>query len=91
MSKLDTAMDRFAGSVDRLEALLNRRMAQGRKVGGGGDAAGDLAGLRGDKARLEEELNVMKAEVRRLSTMNERASEDITSAVDGIRKILAAG
>ena len=90
MSKLDTAMDRFAGSVDRLEALLNRRMAQGRKVGGG-DAAGDLAGLRGAKARLEEELNVMKAEVRRLSTMNERASQDITSAVDGIRKILAAG
>lgn len=91
MSKLDTAMDRFSGSLDRLEALLNRRAAQIRgRAGAGGDVPADISALREDRARLAEELDVMKAEVRRLSDLNQRASRDIAGAVDGIRNILAA-
>ncbi|MGK2740613.1 DUF4164 family protein [Tepidicaulis sp. LMO-SS28] len=89
MSKLDTAMDRFSGSLDRLEALLNRRAAQIRGKAGG-EVPADIAALRDDRNRLAEELDVMKAEVRRLSDLNQRASRDIAGAVDGIRNILAA-
>lgn len=86
MSKLDTAMTRFDRALDRLDKAVQRRPVQD------GDAAvwrEQVAALQEDKAKLIDELNILKAETHRLGVLNGRASERLAGAISGIRRALA--
>lgn len=83
MSNLESALQRFGRALDRLEAVTNRRIgASGRDR-----VNTQILELRTDRAKLSEELDVMKAEARRLSELNDRASEEIGAAVTLIRSV----
>lgn len=86
MSKLDSSMDRFSSALDRLEATINRQVlrAQAAKR-----LQEEVDTLKEDRAELAEELDQLKAEARRLNELNERASETLADAIDGIREVLA--
>lgn len=88
MSKLDSAMERLSGALDRLEATINRQVlrAQAAKR-----LQEEVDTLKEDRAELAEELDQMKSEARRLNELNERASETLADAIDGIREVLAEG
>ena len=47
--------------------------------------------LKEDRSELAEELDQLKAEARRLNELNERASETLADAIEGIREVLAEG
>ena len=83
MSNLESALQRFGRALDRLEAVTNRRIG----VSGRDRVKTQLLELRTDRAKLSEELDVMKAEARRLSQLNDRASEEIGAAVTLIRSV----
>ncbi|MEQ8267446.1 MAG: DUF4164 family protein [Parvibaculum sp.] len=88
MSKLDSAMERLSSAMDRLEATINRQVlrAQAAKR-----LQEEVDTLKEDRAELAEELDQMKSEARRLNELNERASETLADAIDGIREVLAEG
>ncbi|NIJ40477.1 DNA repair ATPase RecN [Parvibaculum indicum] len=86
MSKLDDAIQRFNGSLDRLEAAINRqsqRLEAARKL------QGEIDTLQDDRSAMAEELDELKSEARRLNELNERASETLSNAIEGIREVLA--
>lgn len=83
MSNLESALQRFGRALDRLEAVTNRRIG----VSGRDRVNTQISELRTDRAKLSEELDVMKAEARRLSQLNDRASEEIGAAVTLIRSV----
>ena len=86
MSKLDSAMERFTAALDRLEAGINRQVVRGQAAA---HLQEEVTALREDRARLADELDQMKSEARRLNELNERASETLTNAIEGIREVLA--
>ncbi len=88
MSKLDSEMDRFSSAVDKLEATINRQVlrAQAAKR-----LQEEVETLKEDRAELAEELDQIKSEARRLNELNERASETLADAIEGIREVLAEG
>lgn len=86
MSKLDSAMERFTAALDRLEAGINRQAVRGQAAA---HLQEEVAALREDRARLADELDQMKSEARRLNELNERASETLANAIEGIREVLA--
>ncbi|WP_339830653.1 DUF4164 family protein [uncultured Parvibaculum sp.] len=86
MTKLDSAMERFSSAVDKLEATINRQVVrvQAAKL-----LQEQVDTLKEDRAVLAEELDEMRAEARRLNELNERASETLADAIEGIREVLA--
>lgn len=86
MSKLDSASERFKGALDRLEAGIHRQLLRAQAAA---RLEGEVNVLKEDRARLAEEFDQMKSEARRLNELNERASETLASAIDGIRDVLA--
>ena len=86
MSKLDDAIQRFNGSLDRLEASINR---QAQRLEAAKKLQGEIDTLQDDRSALAEELDDMKSEARRLNELNERASETLANAIEGIREVLA--
>lgn len=86
MSKLDSSMERFSSALDKLEATINRQVlrAQAAKR-----LQEEVETLKEDRAELAEELDQMKSEARRLNELNERASETLADAIEGIREVLA--
>ena len=86
MDKLESAMERFAGALDRLEASINRQTLRSH---GSTALQNEVDILKEDRARLAEELDVMKSEARSLNELNERASETIANVIEGIRDVLA--
>ncbi|MDR3500005.1 MAG: DUF4164 family protein [Parvibaculum sp.] len=86
MSKLDTATDRFKAALDRLEAGIHRQLVRAQSAG---RLENEMVALKEDRARLAEELDQMKSEARRLNELNERASETLADAIEGIREVLA--
>ena len=86
MTKLDSAMERFSSAVDKLEATINRQVVrvQAAKL-----LQEQVDTLKEDRAVLAEELDEMRAEARRLNELNERASETLSDAIEGIREVLA--
>ena len=83
MSTLETALQRFGRALDRLEAVTNRR------AGGAGRErlTAQISELKSDRAKIAEELDVMKAEARRLSQLNDRAVDEIGHAISLIRTV----
>lgn len=88
MSKLDSATERFKAALDRLEAGIHRQLLRAQSAG---RLENELNALKEDRARLAEELDEMKAEARQLNELNERASETLANAIEGIREVLAEG
>ncbi|MGB6085494.1 DUF4164 family protein [Parvibaculum sp.] len=88
MSKLDSAMSRFASALDKLEAGVNRQLLRAQSAKG---LQGEVDRLKEDRAELAEELDQLKSEARRLNELNERASETLADAIEGIREVLAEG
>ncbi|MGX1198883.1 putative nucleic acid-binding Zn-ribbon protein [Parvibaculum sp. MBR-TMA-1.3b-4.2] len=86
MSKLDDAIQRFNGSLDRLEAAINR---QGQRLEAAQKLQGEIDTLQDDRSAMAEELDEIKSEARRLNELNERASETLSNAIEGIREVLA--
>ena len=86
MNKLESAMERFAGALDRLEASINRRTLRSASAE---TLNNEINILKEDRAKLAEELDAMKSEARSLNELNERASETIANAIDSIRDVLA--
>ena len=86
MNKLESAMERFAGALDRLEASINRRTLRSASAE---TLNNEINILKEDRAKLAEELDAMKSEARNLNELNERASETIANAIDSIRDVLA--
>ncbi|MGB3808458.1 MAG: DUF4164 family protein [Parvibaculum sp.] len=86
MSKLDSATERFKGALDRLEAGIHRQLLRAQSAV---QLESEVNALKEDRARLAEELDQMKAEARRINELNERASETLANAIDGIREVLA--
>ena len=85
MSKLDASMTRFDKSLERLETAVEGVSADG----GAPKLRKDIAALKADRTRLAEELDATKTEADRLAVLNERASERVAGAIDGIRRVLA--
>ena len=88
MSKLDSAMSRFASALDKLEAGVNRQLLRAQSAKG---LQGEVDRLKEDRAELAEELDQLKSHARRLNELNERASETLADAIEGIREVLAEG
>lgn len=88
MSKLDSAMERLSSAMDRLEATINRQVLRAQTAK---RLQEEVDTLKEDRAELAEELDQMKSEARRLNELNERASETLADAIDGIREVLAEG
>lgn len=88
MSKLDLAMSRFASALDKLEAGVNRQLLRAQSAKG---LQGEVERLKEDRAELAEELDQLKSDARRLNELNERASETLADAIEGIREVLAEG
>lgn len=86
MTKLDSAMERFSSAVDRLEATINRQVVRAQAAKSLQD---EVNTLKEDRAALAQELDQMRADARRLNELNERASETLADAIDGIREVLA--
>lgn len=86
MSKLDSAMGRFTGALDKLEAGINRQVLRAQTARGLQEEAETL---KQDRALQAEEIDQLKAEARRLNELNERASETLADAIEGIREVLA--
>ena len=86
MSKLDSAMGRFTGALDKLEAGINRQVLRAQAARGLQEEAETL---KQDRALQAEEIDQLKAEARRLNELNERASETLADAIEGIREVLA--
>ena len=86
MSKLDDAIQRFNGSLDRLEATINRQV---QRLEAAKKLQGEIDTLQDDRSAMAEELDEMKSEARRLNELNERASETLSNAIEGIREVLA--
>ncbi|KAB7740798.1 DUF4164 family protein [Parvibaculum sedimenti] len=87
MSKLDSATERFKAALDRLEAGIHRQLLRAQSAA---RLENELDALKQDRAKLAEELDHMKFEARRLNELNERASETLANAIEGIREVLAA-
>ncbi|PKQ01694.1 MAG: hypothetical protein CVT73_22115, partial [Alphaproteobacteria bacterium HGW-Alphaproteobacteria-12] len=81
MSKLDSAVERFSGSLDRLEATINRQVQRAQTAR---RLQEEVDTLKEDRSELAEELDQLKAEARRLNELNERASETLADAIAGI-------
>ncbi|MBX3506901.1 MAG: DUF4164 family protein [Parvibaculum sp.] len=88
MSKLDSAMGRFTGALDKLEAGINRQVLRAQTAK---RLQEEVEALKEDRAGLAEELDQLKSEARRLNELNERASETLADAIEGIRDVLAEG
>jgi len=88
MSKLDSAVERFSGALDRLEATINRQVQRAQAAR---RLQEEVDTLKEDRSELAEELDQLKAEARRLNELNERASETLADAIEGIREVLAEG
>lgn len=86
MSKLDSATERFKAALDRLEASVHRQLQRAQAAG---PLEAQIAALREDRSRLAEELDATKADTRHLTELNEKASETLANAIDGIREIIA--
>ena len=86
MTKLDSAMERFSSAVDRLEATINRQVV---RLQAAKSLQAQTDTLKEDRAALAEELDQMRSEARRLNELNERASETLADAIEGIREVLA--
>jgi len=87
MSKLDSATERFKAALDRLEAGIHRQLLRAQSAA---RLENEVDALKQDRAKLAEELDHMKSEARRLNELNERASETLANAIEGIREVLAA-
>lgn len=86
MTKLDSAMERFSSAVDKLEATINRQVVRAQAAK---RLQEEVDTLKEDRAGLAEELDQMRSEARRLNELNERASETLADAIEGIREVLA--
>jgi multidrug resistance efflux pump len=86
MSKIEEAMSAFAGALDRME-----RAASGQSVRS--EARSELetqiAALKEDRAKLAEELDIARSNVRRLEGLNALASTELGSALKDIDELLA--
>jgi vacuolar-type H+-ATPase subunit I/STV1 len=86
MSKLDSAIGRFTGALDKLEAGINRQVLRAQAAR---HLQEEAETLKQDRALQAEEIDQLKAEARRLNELNERASETLADAIEGIREVLA--
>lgn len=86
MSKLDNATERFKAALDRLEAGLHRQIVRAQSAG---RLESEVNTLKEDRAKLAEELDQLKSDARRMSELNERASETLANTIEGIREVLA--
>ncbi len=86
MSELDEAMGAFSAALDKLEGALG-----GQEVRTEARSAleNQIASLKEDRARLAEELDIARADVRRLDALNARASSEIDATLKDIDRLLA--
>jgi len=86
MGKLEEAMSDFAAVLDRLDGALGGSSVRAEARGA---LESQIAALKEDRARLAEELDIMRADVRRLEGLNARASTEIGAALKDIDRLLA--
>ncbi|MEQ9143500.1 MAG: DUF4164 family protein [Parvibaculaceae bacterium] len=86
MSKLDEAMSEFAAALDRLDGALGGQSVQ---IEARAELENQIAALKEDRARLAEEIDVMRADVNRLESLNARASAEIGTALKDINRLLS--
>ncbi len=86
MGKLDEAMSDFGVVLDRLDLAVGGSSVRAEARGA---LESQIAALKEDRARLAEELDVMRADVRRLEGLNARASSQIGVALKDINQLLS--
>lgn len=86
MSKLDEAMGEFNAVLARLDRALGGSSVRAEARGA---LENQIAALKEDRARLAEELDVMRADVRRIEGLNARASTEIGAALRDIDQLLS--
>lgn len=85
MSKLDSSMERFFKSLDKLEASVSRQAVQGKSAE---KVQREIAALTEDRSRLAQELDALKAQNRKLDEMNDEVSERLDGAIREIQGVL---
>ena len=86
MSRLDSAMTRFAAALEKLDTALARRPAAGRLD----DAlARELSGLKEDRARLAGELERLNGEKVALEGFTDEVAGRLEGAIREIRAVLS--
>ena len=87
MSKLDSSMERFFKSLDKLEASVSRQAVQGKSAE---KVQREIAALTEDRSRLAQELDGLKAQNRKLDEMNDEVSERLDGAIKEIQGVLGS-
>ncbi|ADH90343.1 conserved hypothetical protein [Ancylobacter novellus DSM 506] len=84
---LESALRRFNGAVDALEAAIERRLEVERQEAA---LAQQLHVLGADRSRLADALDNAEARADRLESANEEVARRLGGAMETIRAVLAA-
>ena len=86
MTAVEAATTRLERALRALEEAVDCRMEQNH---GRGEVADQLHGLEMDRARLASELDQSIARTRRLEQANRAVTEQLDSAMEAIRAVIA--
>lgn len=86
MSKLDEAMAAFSQALDRLERASTGQNVRSEAKG---ELEGQIAALKEDRAKLAEELDIARSDIRKLEGLNALASTELGAALKDIDELLA--
>lgn len=92
MSRLESAMTQFNQALDRLEAAVGRRGAQGSASAGAGGASEkilrEIQALREDRAKLAQALDSARTDNAALESLGDEVEERLDGAIRDIRRVL---
>ncbi|MEQ9518844.1 MAG: DUF4164 family protein [Parvibaculum sp.] len=86
MSKIEEAMTAFTRAIDRIERASNGQSVRSEAKG---NLEKQIAALKDDRAKLAEELDIARSDVRKLEGLNALASTELGSALKDIDELLA--
>lgn len=82
---VETALDRLARAIDRLEAAVERRLEADASMTG---LQAEVQRLGEDRSALAATLDTAEARVARLEDANREVSRRLVSAMESIRSVL---
>ena len=85
-SPIDEALQRLAGSLDRLEEVVDHHL---ETVDRTASLEGELHQLGTDRSRLAKSLDAAEARSARLEEANREVSRRLVAAMESIREVLA--
>ena len=86
MASLDAALSRLAIALDALETRLPAALSAAR---GPHDVPAELAQMRLERTRMEEEIDRLRGEVRALDDLHEEMSNRLESAMREVELVIA--